>query len=134
MIFLDEPTTGFDPQARRSFWDLVRQLRSDGTTIILTTHYLDEAEELADRVGVINSGRLLAVDTPSHLGGRMTQHARVRWSDQEGPHEEVTQTPTRLVAELSARFGGEVPQLEIVRPTLEDVYLSMIHAQPETSR
>jgi ABC-2 type transport system ATP-binding protein len=127
LLFLDEPTTGFDPQARRSFWDLVRNLRTDGTTILLTTHYLDEAEELADRVAVINNGRLLAVDTPDRLGGRMAHRARVRWADSGGVvHEEVTQTPTRLVVELAARFGGEVPQLQIVRPSLEDVYLAMI--------
>jgi ABC-2 type transport system ATP-binding protein len=126
LLFLDEPTTGFDPQARRSFWQLVRELRSDGTTILLTTHYLDEAQELADRVGVITGGRLMAVDTPDRLGGRMAHRAHVRWSDAAGSHDEVTDTPTRLVAELSARYGGEVPHLEVTRPSLEDVYLSMI--------
>ena len=126
LLFLDEPTTGFDPQARRAFWQLVRDLRGDGTTILLTTHYLDEAEHLADRVGVIAAGRLLALDTPERLGGRAGHHARVRWHDDAGPHEEVTQTPTRLVADLAERFGGEVPGLEVVRPSLEDVYLSMI--------
>jgi ABC-2 type transport system ATP-binding protein len=129
LLFLDEPTTGFDPQARRSFWDLVRGLRSDGTTILLTTHYLDEAQELADRVGVINNGRLLAVDTPDRLGGRLAHRARVRWSDANGIHDEVTETPTRLVAELAARFGGEIPHLEVVRPSLEDVYLTMIDGE-----
>jgi ABC-2 type transport system ATP-binding protein len=126
LLFLDEPTTGFDPQARRSFWQLVRELRTDGTTILLTTHYLDEAQELADRVGVITDGRLLAVDTPDRLGGRMAHRAHVRWSDAEGSHDEVTETPTRLVAGLSARYGGEVPNLEVARPSLEDVYLAMI--------
>ncbi len=126
LLFLDEPTTGFDPQARRSFWQLVRELRTDGTTILLTTHYLDEAQELADRVGVITDGRLLAVDTPDRLGGRMAHRAHVRWSDDAGSHDEVTETPTRLVAELSARYGGEVAHLEVVRPSLEDVYLAMI--------
>jgi ABC-2 type transport system ATP-binding protein len=126
LLFLDEPTTGFDPQARRSFWELVRSLRGDGTTILLTTHYLDEAEQLADRVGVINSGRVLAVDTPQALGGRVAHTAVVRWQDATGPHEEPTEEPTRLVGELAARFGGEVPGLQVVRPSLEDVYLSMI--------
>jgi ABC-2 type transport system ATP-binding protein len=133
LLFLDEPTTGFDPQARRSFWDLVRDLRTDGTTILLTTHYLDEAQELADRVGVINNGRLLAVDTPDRLGGRMAHRARVRWSDAAGTHSEVTETPTRLVGELAARFSGEIPHLEVVRPSLEDVYLTMIDGQSNSS-
>ena len=129
LLFLDEPTTGFDPQARRAFWELVRGLRGDGTTILLTTHYLDEAQALADRVGIINGGRLLAVDTPDRLGGRMAHRARVRWSDGSGTHDEVTDTPTRLVTELAARFGGEVPELQVVRPSLEDVYLGMIGGQ-----
>jgi len=126
LLFLDEPTTGFDPQARRTFWQLVRDLRGDGTTILLTTHYLDEAQQLADRVGIIAAGRLLAVDTPERLGGRDAHRARVRWRDGAGTHEEVTQSPTRLVGELGERYGGEVPGLEVVRPSLEDVYLSMI--------
>jgi ABC-2 type transport system ATP-binding protein len=132
LLFLDEPTTGFDPQARRAFWQLVRDLRVDGTTILLTTHYLDEAQQLADRVGVIAAGRLLAVDTPERLGGRASHTATVRWQDGAGSHEEVTPTPTRLVAELAERCGGEVPGLEVVRPTLEDVYLSMIEGIEET--
>jgi len=130
LLFLDEPTTGFDPQARRAFWDLVRGLRSDGTTILLTTHYLDEAQQLADRVAVINNGRILAVDTPDRLGGRSAHQVRVRWSEDGADQERVTQTPTRLVTELAARFGGEVPDLQVMRPTLEDVYLSMIEAEP----
>jgi ABC-2 type transport system ATP-binding protein len=129
LLFLDEPTTGFDPQARRTFWQLVRDLRGDGTTILLTTHYLDEAEQLADRVGIISAGRLLAVDTPERLGGRAAHRARVRWHDGAGVHEEVTRTPTRLVAELAERYGGEVPGLEVVRPSLEDVYLAMIEGK-----
>ena len=131
LLFLDEPTTGFDPQARRSFWDLVRDLRGGGTTILLTTHYLDEAQALADRVGVINDGRILAVDTPDGLGGRMAHRAQVRWSDADGSHVEVTDSPTRTVLELSARFDGEVPELQVVRPSLEDVYLEMIATAPE---
>jgi ABC-2 type transport system ATP-binding protein len=126
LLFLDEPTTGFDPEARRSFWQLVRDLRRDGTSIILTTHYLDEAEELADRVGVIAAGQVLAVDTPARLGGRMAHQARVSWEDGAGSYEEVTETPTRFVRELAERYGGEVPGLQVRRPSLEDVYLSMI--------
>jgi ABC-2 type transport system ATP-binding protein len=129
LLFLDEPTTGFDPQARRAFWELVRDLRVDGTTILLTTHYLDEAEQLADRVGVISAGRLLAVDTPSGLGGTAAHRVRVRWLDADGrAGEEVTATPTRTVTELAARYAGEVPGLEVIRPSLEDVYLAMIEA------
>jgi ABC-2 type transport system ATP-binding protein len=127
LLFLDEPTTGFDPEARRAFWALVRDLRGDGTSILLTTHYLDEAEALADRVGVINGGRLVAVDTPERLGGRVAHRARVSWEDGAGRYEEVTETPTRLVQELAERYGGgEVPGLQVRRPSLEDVYLSMI--------
>jgi len=133
LLFLDEPTTGFDPQARRSFWDLVRALRVDGTTIVLTTHYLDEAEQLADRVGVINAGRLLAVDTPAGLGGQSAHQVRVRWVDADGsPREEVTANPTRMVTELAARHDGEVPGLEVLRPSLEDVYLTMIDGDSQT--
>ena len=126
LLFLDEPTTGFDPQARRSFWDLVEGLKDEGTTILLTTHYLDEAQHLADRVGVIAAGQLLALDTPERLGGRESHQARVRWVDDAGPHEEATQAPTRLIAELAGRYDGEVPGLEVVRPSLEDVYLGLI--------
>jgi ABC-2 type transport system ATP-binding protein len=126
LLFLDEPTTGFDPQARHSFWELIRRLRTDGTTIVLTTHYLEEAEQLADRVGVIAAGELLAVDTPERLGGRAAREVTVRWDEGEVQHEQSTATPTRLVTELASRFGGEVPGLQVLRPTLEDVYLSMI--------
>ena len=104
----------------------MRSLRGGGTTILLTTHYLDEAQELADRVGVVARGRLVAVDTPARLGGRDADRVRVRWNDGAQTHEEVTRTPTRLVVELAERYGGEVPGLQVVRPSLEDVYLSLI--------
>ena len=126
LLFLDEPTTGFDPRARREFWDLVRDLAAGGTTIMLTTHYLDEAEALADRVGVIARGRLIEVATPATLGGRNTASARVHWLSADGPQERETDTPAALVCELVQRFGGEVPELVVARPTLEDSYLSMI--------
>jgi len=129
LLFLDEPTTGFDPRARRDFWDLVRDLAAGGTTIMLTTHYLDEAEALADRVGVIVGGRLVEVATPANLGGRNTAVATVRWLGPDGPQEQVTDRPSSVVVELAGQFGGEVPELEIRRPTLEDVYLSMIGEQ-----
>ena len=79
LLFLDEPTTGFDPEARREFWELIRDLAKGGTTILLTTHYLEEAEQLADRVGVIAAGRMIAVATPAELGGRAESAATVSW-------------------------------------------------------
>ncbi len=134
LLFLDEPTTGFDPQARRSFWSLIRDLTTDGTTILLTTHYLDEAEQLADRVGVIRAGRLVAVDTPVNFGGSDAHRVRVQWTEPDGEQrEQVTSTPTALVTELSQRFGGEVPRLRVARPSLEDIYLSMIDGAAEAS-
>ncbi len=126
LLFLDEPTTGFDPQARRQFWELVSGLRTGGTTILLTTHYLDEAEHLADRVGVIANGEMVEVGTPETLGGRAARTARVSWSDAEGPREVRTETPTQVLRELTARFGGEIPDLQVRRPSLEDVYLDLI--------
>lgn len=126
LLFLDEPTTGFDPEARREFWALIESLSDGGTTIILTTHYLDEAEHLADRVGVIARGRIVAVDTPQHLGGRQDAHARVRWLEDGVPRSVDTPEPTGTVSELAARFGGEVPGLTVSRPTLEDIYLDLI--------
>jgi len=130
LLFLDEPTTGFDPEARREFWGLIRDLQASGTTILLTTHYLEEAEALADRVGVIARGRLIAVDTPRMLGHRDTALATVSWRSPEGAWERTqSATPTAVVADLAARYDGEVPGLTVTRPTLEDVYLEMIGAQ-----
>ncbi len=126
LLFLDEPTTGFDPEARRQFWGLIADLARQGTTILLTTHYLDEAEHLADRVAVINAGRIVEVGAPQTLGGRAHAAATVRWIGPDGPHQVVTDTPTRTVQELAARFDGEVPELVVERPSLEDVYLRMI--------
>ena len=126
LLFLDEPTTGFDPEARRQFWSLIRSLRELGTTMLLTTHDLDEAEALADRVGVISRGRLVEVAVPSLLGGRETAPALVSWTEDGARRTAETATPTAFVRELSARFPGEVPDLAVARPTLEDVYLRMI--------
>jgi len=127
LLFLDEPTTGFDPQARRDFWGLIRALAAEGTTILLTTHYLDEAENLADRVGVIAAGRLLAVDTPEALGGRSAEEATVSWEEDGIRRSLTTSTPTAEVARLAAGMsGGEVPALTVTRPSLEDTYLTMI--------
>jgi ABC-2 type transport system ATP-binding protein len=126
LLFLDEPTTGFDPEARRQFWELIRTLRADGTTIVLTTHYLDEAETLADRIAVIVSGRIVASGDPATLGGRDSGAARVSWDGPGGKAAVETATPTRTVTELAERFGGEVPGLAVTRPTLEDIYLELI--------
>jgi ABC-2 type transport system ATP-binding protein len=126
LLFLDEPTTGFDPEARRQFWSLIRSLRELGTTMLLTTHYLDEAEALADRVGVIARGKLVEVAVPSSLGGRETAPAVVSWTEGGARRSETTPNPTALVRELAGRFPGEVPDLAVARPSLEDVYLQMI--------
>ncbi|MEU0479940.1 ABC transporter ATP-binding protein [Streptosporangium sp. NPDC006013] len=128
LLFLDEPTTGFAPEARRQFWELIEGLARDGTTIVLTTHYLDEAEALAGRVAVVSGGRVVAEGEPKTLGGRATAKARVSWSD-GGEHRFLeTNTPTRTVLELTHRFDGEVPELAVTRPSLEDIYLRLIEA------
>jgi ABC-2 type transport system ATP-binding protein len=132
LLFLDEPTTGFDPEARRSFWALIQSLRSGGTTILLTTHYLDEAEALADRVAVINHGVIIEVSTPGELGGRATSQATVAWRDGSEVKSERSDNPTELVTKLSSQFGGEVPELIVSRPSLEDIYLEMIGGTNES--
>ncbi len=131
LLFLDEPTTGFDPEARRAFWSLIRDLKAGGTTILLTTHYLDEAEALADRVAVINGGKIIEVSTPALLGGRSTAKAKVQWMSSTGLQSQETDNPTALVAKLAAEYGGEVPELTVTRPSLEDIYLKMIGGQDE---
>lgn len=125
LLFLDEPTTGFDPEARRQFWELIRSLQSAGTTILLTTHYLDEAEALADRVAVINHGKIIEVATPATLGNRQSALAIVKWRDGESEVE----NPTAFVNELSVKYSGEIPELQVIRPSLEDIYLRMIGEQ-----
>ncbi|KNY07990.1 ABC transporter ATP-binding protein [Microbacterium sp. GCS4] len=126
LLFLDEPTTGFDPEARRQFWELIRSLKAEGTSILLTTHYLDEAAQLGDRAAVIVGGRLAAIGAVDEIGGADARTPMVRWRDAAGAvHEERTSAPGTLVAELH-RIDGEPRDLEIVRPTLEDVYLDLI--------
>jgi ABC-2 type transport system ATP-binding protein len=132
LVFLDEPTTGFDPSARRSAWELVRSLRSLGKTIVLTTHYLDEAEQLADRVAVIREGQVLRIGTPGELIGG-TPEVEVRY--RKDGHEVIVSTsePTRLLAELTTAAladGRELEGLEVRRPTLEDVYLGLVDEEP----
>jgi len=126
VLFLDEPTTGFDPEARRDFWGLIEGLKAEGTTILLTTHYLEEAEHLADRVAVISRGRVVECDTPARLGGRQRGSARVTWLEDGHPHELHTMEPTKAVTELAQRFDGEIPGLTVDRARLEDVYLSLL--------
>jgi len=128
LLFLDEPTTGFDPEARREFWDLIRSLKAEGTTILLTTHYLDEAAQLGDRAGVIVGGRLIDVGRIDELGGAEARVPIVRWREADGtPRETRTERPAELVASLVARFGGEPAGLEVIRPSLEDIYLQLVH-------
>jgi ABC-2 type transport system ATP-binding protein len=126
ILFLDEPTTGFDPEARRSFWELIRTLKAEGKTILLTTHYLDEAQELADRVGVINNGKIIEIGTPQTLGGRNTAPAKVSWLENGKQQVIETKDPTTEVIRLNQRFNGEIPELEVSRPNLEEIYLKMI--------
>ena len=130
LIFLDEPTTGFDPEARRAAWATVRSLRELGKTILLTTHYLDEAQELADRVAIVKDGRVLAIGPPRELGaGGGERTYRVSYRNEEGELVELdTEDPTALLHELTGRAlaeGWRLRDLNVSRPTLEDVYLEL---------
>src|SRR4029077_18596839 len=128
-LFPAEPPTGFAPEARRQFWELIRTLRGDGTTIVLTTHYLDEAEALADRIAVIAVGPIVAGGEPGRPGGRAAAAARVSWQPPGGARRTVqTSTPTETVTELAREFNGEIPGLTATRPTLKDTYLELIAA------
>jgi len=125
LLFLDEPTTGFDPEARLRFWDLIRLLARAGTTILLTTHYLEEAAALADRVAVIADGRVVAVDSPPNLIRYVNSAATVRWRADGEIHTVETDRPTELIRERSMA-GTELTDLTVSRPTLEDAYLQLI--------
>ena len=131
LIFLDEPTTGFDPQARRAAWDTVRSLRELGKTILLTTHYLDEAQALADRVAILKDGRILAIGPPRELGDHPAgaAHYRVAYRNASGELVEVeTDDPTRTLNELTSEAlarGERLEELSVGRPTLEDAYLEL---------
>jgi ABC-2 type transport system ATP-binding protein len=133
LVFLDEPTTGFDPAARRAAWEMIRSLRSLGKTVLLTTHYLDEAEQLADRVAVLREGKIIRVGTPRELttGGSEVE-IRYRLDGEEVllRTSEPTRDLHRLTSEAVAR-GEELERLEVRRPTLEDVYLALIEEQSE---
>jgi ABC-2 type transport system ATP-binding protein len=131
LLFLDEPTTGMDPVARRRFWELIRELRSDGTTILLTTHYLDEAAELADRVGVIADGRLVDVAPPDELGAALRRETTVSWLEAGVRRRVRTEAPAAVLRDLLA-VHTEVPGLTVTRPGLEDVYLRLVATEEET--
>jgi ABC-2 type transport system ATP-binding protein len=133
LIFLDEPTTGFDPRARRQAWETIRGLRGLGKTILLTTHYLDEAEQLADRVAVLAQGRIVASGTPAELTGAVPA-TEIRY--RENGREIVLETdePTRVLHDLTARALAEHRELEglvVRRPSLEEVYLSLTEEEAE---
>lgn len=128
LLFLDEPTTGFDPEARRQFWTLIDGLKADGTSILLTTHYLDEAAQLADRAAVINGGRIVDMGTIGEIGGAEARVPVVRWNDGSTKREQRTHEPAALVAQLRTDLGGEPDGFEVIRPSLEDIYLNLVGA------
>ncbi|MFD0774412.1 ABC transporter ATP-binding protein [Streptomonospora algeriensis] len=144
LLFLDEPTTGFDPNARRAAWEVVRNLRADGTTILLTTHYMDEAQELADTVAVMAEGEIVATGPPETVGGRASGRAEVAFTLPEGVFAD--ELPLAMAPDENGRVAAEVEDatsalheitgwalerglslegLTVSRPTLEDVYLSL---------
>jgi ABC-2 type transport system ATP-binding protein len=128
LIFLDEPTTGFDPSARRQAWETIAGLRELGKTILLTTHYMDEAQRLADRVAVIVAGRVVARGTPEDLGDRENRPARITYREDGREVELETATPVQTLNELTGKAlaeGRELEGLEVRRPSLEDVYLEL---------
>jgi ABC-2 type transport system ATP-binding protein len=131
LIFLDEPTTGFDPEARRAAWETVRSLRALGKTILLTTHYLDEAQALADRVAIVKDGRVLAIGPPRELGAQPSgaSYYRVAYRGAQGELvEHQTADPTHLLHELAGAAlakGERLEELSVGRPSLEDVYLEL---------
>jgi ABC-2 type transport system ATP-binding protein len=151
LLFLDEPTTGFDPSARRQAWRAIASLRELGKTVFLTTHYMDEAQELADRAAIIAEGRIIAEGEPGRLGGRDTARAVISFRPPEGavslptpfaeaprsPEGEVSHSSSDPVGDLrslldwAADNGGELPGLEVRRPSLEDVYLELTGAAPD---
>jgi ABC-2 type transport system ATP-binding protein len=131
LVFLDEPTTGFDPAARRQAWETVRSLQRLGKTVLLTTHYLDEAQALADRVAIVKDGAILVEGAPGELGST-TRRSLVSWRDEDGVQQErEVEDPTALLHELTSAAlarGGRVDDLRVVRPSLEDVYLELTGA------
>ena len=128
LLFLDEPTTGFDPSARRAAWDVIAGLRDLGVTVFLTTHYMDEAQRLADRLAIISRGEVVARGTPEDLGDRESRPATISYRGSEGEVRVRTTTPTRTLHELTGRAledGVDLEGLEVTRPSLEDIYLEL---------
>jgi ABC-2 type transport system ATP-binding protein len=128
LLFLDEPTTGFDPSARRAAWDVIAGLRDLGKTVFLTTHYMDEAQRLADRVTIIAAGQIVARGTPEDLGDRENQPATIRYRANGEDVVVSTTTPVQTLHELTGEAlarGEDLEGLEVTRPTLEDVYLEL---------
>ena len=128
LLFLDEPTTGFDPSARRQAWDVIAGLRDLGKTVFLTTHYMDEAQRLADRVTIIAKGEIVARGTPEDLGDRESQPATISYRLNGEEISMQTTTPVKTLHELTGRAlerGEDLERLEVSRPTLEDVYLEL---------
>lgn len=138
LVFLDEPTTGFDPAARRLAWDAVRALRGSGTTVFLTTHYLEEAQALADRVGIVKDGRLVAEGPPASLGGgREAVRYRVAYEEDGRVREQLTDDPTGLLHHLTSEAiaaGRRLEGLSVTRPSLEEVYLELTAEEPTEGR
>ena len=129
LLFLDEPTTGFDPEARHVFWDLVKDLRTDGTTVLLTTHYLDEAAQLADEVAIILGGRVVEYGTPEALARQAGSRCAVSWIENGVERTEPTTAPTAVIRGLMDRVtgpDGEIPGLRVHTPSLEDHYLELV--------
>jgi ABC-2 type transport system ATP-binding protein len=127
LLFLDEPTAGFDPQARRDFHDLVRNLADEDVTILLTTHDLDEAEKLADRILILASGRIVAAGSPDDLRRQVSGTAEVRWARDGVTHIHATDEPADFLRQVLDAPGGAITDLEVRRATLEDAYLSLVH-------
>lgn len=136
LIFLDEPTTGFDPAARRAAWDTIRQLQELGKTVLLTTHYLDEAQALCDRVAIVKDGRVLAEGPPAQLGAASTRY-RVSWRNADGELQtREDRDPTALLHQLTSAAlarGESLRDLTVTRPSLEDVYLELTAEQQPAS-
>lgn len=128
LLFLDEPTAGFDPEARREFHDLVHRLSdNDDTTILLTTHDLDEAEKLADRILILNGGRIVADGSADELSRRISGEAEVRWSVSGQRFVHSTTEATKYVFELFKQYGEAIADLEVRRASLEDTYMTLVH-------
>jgi ABC-2 type transport system ATP-binding protein len=126
LLFLDEPTAGFDPQARREFHHLVGRLVEQETTVVLTTHDLDEAEKLADRIVILDSGRILADGTAEELARQIVGEDEVRWTRDGQRSVRHTGQSTRFVFDLFKRYGEAIADLEVRRASLEDTYLALV--------